>query len=159
MYHLASATKKHSHKIDVKGTERLLEKAKEFGIKHFVYISIVGVDQLPLKYFKIKRAAEKVVIQSGLPYTILRATQFYDFFEQEVRRYGKWPVVFVPSAIKYQPIETRIVANRLFELGLGKPNNQLVEIGGSQQIRFGQAIKAWAKHHKRINLRLPIPLE
>lgn len=156
--HLASSTKKYSYALDVKGTARLLDQAKAARIKHFIYISIVGVDQVPVKYFKIKRQTEQLIEQSGLAYTILRATQFFGFFEKELLNYLKLPIGILPSDILYQPIEIQYVVQQLVDLALSDAQNKILELGGSETIRLGEAAKLWLAKKGKHKLLLSIPL-
>jgi uncharacterized protein YbjT (DUF2867 family) len=83
-----------SGKGDVATTRTLVRAASRAGSPHLVYVSIVGVDHLPAwGYSKAKLQAERVVADSGLPWTILRATQFYDYLLAGLRRMARLPVV------------------------------------------------------------------
>ncbi|HEX2154513.1 MAG TPA: NAD(P)H-binding protein [Acidimicrobiia bacterium] len=62
---------------DIEGSATLWEAAKEAGVGHVIYVSIVGIDDHPSAYYRAKRAVEAQLEASGLPYTILRATQFH----------------------------------------------------------------------------------
>jgi uncharacterized protein YbjT (DUF2867 family) len=64
-------------RVDVDGTRNLLQTARAAGTPHLVYISIVGIDQVPYRYYQAKLQAERLIQASGLPWTILRATQFH----------------------------------------------------------------------------------
>lgn len=141
IFHLASSIEKKSFKIDVEGTKNLLEQALKNNVKHFIFISIVGVGRLPTKYFRIKNQVEHEIQQSGIPYTILRATQFFPFFEQEIIKYLRFPIAFLPSGILYQPIETSIVAKKMVEISLAGPLNSILEIGGPEVVNFGEAAR------------------
>ena len=76
----------------------LLSSGKRAGIKHLVYISIVGVDKLPLSYYRAKFATEKALVTSGIPWTILRATQFHDLARTMVRFCCRLPIGLVRAA-------------------------------------------------------------
>ena len=89
--HLASDTKTMKMKTDVDGTRLLLEACQKAGVSHFIFISIVGTDITPLKYYRMKVATEKVVEQSTVPYTILRATQFHEFLDFMLGNFFKAP--------------------------------------------------------------------
>ena len=156
--HLASSTKKYRYSIDVKGTARLLEQAKAASLKHFIYISIVGVDKVPVKYFKIKRQTEQLIEQSGLPYTILRTTQFFSFFEEELLHYLKLPIGILPTGIVYQPIEIQYVVQKLVELASSDPQNAIIELGGVETITLGEAAKLWLRKHGKKKPILAIPM-
>src|SRR3990170_5638680 len=83
--HCASSPFRRTREVDVEGTRRLLERAREAGVAHFVYISIVGVDLIPLGYYKHKLAAERLIEESGVPYSILRAPQFFTLIDELLR--------------------------------------------------------------------------
>jgi uncharacterized protein YbjT (DUF2867 family) len=109
---------------------RTLVRAASRTASHLVYISVVGAGRIPMAsradramfgYFGSKRAAEIVVAGSGIPFTTLRATQFYDLILTVAQQLAKLPVVPVPAGFRFQPIDTDEVAVRLVELALGAP--------------------------------------
>src|SRR5437870_878421 len=81
--HAASATRQPMalRATDVRGTRRLLELARNAGIGHVVYVSIVGIEGVSYPYYWIKMAAETLVREDMVPWSILRATQFHSFME------------------------------------------------------------------------------
>lgn len=129
-------------RTDVASTERLVAAAKAAGVQHLLYISIVGVDRHPLFYYQAKYRAEQVVERSGLPWTILRATQFHDLV------YGlftgqRWlPVLFAPS-IPFQTIAVEDVAQRLAELAAGGPVGRTPDIGGPEVLECRDMASAY----------------
>jgi uncharacterized protein YbjT (DUF2867 family) len=93
-----------------------------------VNISVVGADRIPVAsvldramfgYFASKLAAERVVAGSGLPWTTLRATQFYDLIVMVARQMARLPVMPAAAGFRFQPVDTGDVAARLVELALG----------------------------------------
>ena len=119
-----------SSKGDEDKARHLVRAASRAGIRHLVYISVVGADRVPqagridramFGYFGSKLAAERIVSDSGLPWTTLRATQFDDLVLMVARQLAKLPVVPVPSGFRFQPVDARDVADRLVELALGAP--------------------------------------
>ncbi|GJM35433.1 MAG: nucleotide-diphosphate-sugar epimerase [Saprospiraceae bacterium] len=145
IFHLASSTRKPSYELDVDGTESLLNNAKEYGVKHFIYISIVGIEKVPIKYYKIKKSAEEAIENSGVPYTILRATQFHEFFEMIIKGLQRFPIVILPGKAVLQPIEVNRVAQKLLEISLQQPSNQILEIGGQEKLTLKAAMNLWLK--------------
>jgi uncharacterized protein YbjT (DUF2867 family) len=109
-----------------------------------------------VKYFKTKKKAEKLLENSGLDYSILRATQFHEFFEKEILRQITKSIIVVPN-IKYQPIETNVVAKRLIEMTLNSPSNSIVEIGGPETIFFKTAIQRYTEKRNKKPLLFAIP--
>ena len=108
----------------------LVRAASRGGAPHLVNISVVGADRIPLAsgidramfgYFGSKLDAERVVADSGLPWTTLRATQFYDLVLMVARQMARLPVIPVPSGVSFQPVDAGEVAARLTELALGPP--------------------------------------
>jgi uncharacterized protein YbjT (DUF2867 family) len=85
-------------RVDIDGTRNLVEAARAAGIWHLVDISIVGVDRVPFRYYQTKLAAERLIQASGLPWTILRATQFHQLVLLVARGLARLPLVPVPAA-------------------------------------------------------------
>src|SRR5262245_21673229 len=100
-----------AREVLVDGTARLLTAARDAGVKHFVGISIVGIDAAPIAYYRTKVEQEKVIEASPVPWTLLRATQFHDLVPRFVS--GKLGVVLAPVGWKLQPIDVREVAGML----------------------------------------------
>lgn len=110
---------------------RVVEAARLAGEPHLVYISIVGVDRVPLGYYRGKLAAEQLIERSGLPYTILRATQFHALLRVvfAFAYAARSPVMPVPD-VAFQPVDVGEVADRLTELAMGEPAGRAVDIAG-----------------------------
>ncbi|CAL9564658.1 hypothetical protein SUDANB95_04666 [Actinosynnema sp. ALI-1.44] len=98
---------------------------------HVVYVSIVGVDRVPLPYYRGKLAAEEVVAGSGAPWTVLRATQFHDLLRVGFARMSSLPVLFAPD-LRFQPVDVADVARRLAELAVGEPVGRAPDFAGPQ---------------------------
>src|SRR5919202_1695604 len=102
-----------SNKGDADLTRNLVRVASSrTRLPHLVYISVVGADRIPVVshvdramfgYFEAKSEAERVVADSGLPWTTLRATQFHDLIHMVARQLAKLPVVPVPAGFRVQP--------------------------------------------------------
>lgn len=128
-----------SSKGDDEKTRNLVRAASRTGVRHLVYISVVGADRVPVVsgvdramfgYFASKLAAERVVAESGLPWTTLRATQFYDLLLLVARQMAKLPVIPLPSGFHFQPVDAGEVAARLAELALDTPQGLAPDIAG-----------------------------
>jgi uncharacterized protein YbjT (DUF2867 family) len=127
--HCATDAKLRSSDTDT--TRRLVEAARRAGSPHLVYISIVGVDRVPLAYYRAKLAAERVVQRSGLPWTLLRATQFHELLYDSLRRFRRWPLILVPARTRFQPVAADEVAARLVEL-VAAPAGRVPDLGGPE---------------------------
>jgi uncharacterized protein YbjT (DUF2867 family) len=131
--HCASSPFRKARQTDVEGTKRLLEAAITAGVSHLVYISIVGIDRASsYPYYRIKLDTERVIEGSPVPYTILRATQFYDLVLMAVRLLERTPVMVVPNGFSGQPIDAGEVAGRMVELALSDPAGRVPDIGGPE---------------------------
>ena len=118
---------------DVEATRNLAAAASRMGSAHLVYVSIVGIDHIASwGYPKTKLRAEQIVAESGLPWTILRVTQFYDYCLTNARKLSRFPVVPVPAGFTVQPVDPRDVAGRLAELALGEPAGRAPDMAGPQ---------------------------
>jgi uncharacterized protein YbjT (DUF2867 family) len=119
-------------RVDLDGTRNLLRAARAAGAPHLVDISIVGVDRVPYRYYRAKLAAEHLIEASGLPWTILRATQFHQLVLLVAERLARLPVVPAPAATSFQPIDAAEVADRLAMLVAGPPSGRVPALGGPQ---------------------------
>jgi uncharacterized protein YbjT (DUF2867 family) len=136
--HLATSASKK----DVGQTQRLVTAALAAGVTHLVYISIVGVDIVPYVYYRAKLASEKVIENSGIPFSILRATQFHSFVAMIPRVQRRLPVIFSLN-LPDQPIAVEEVAHRLVELVKTGPSGHVADIGGPEQLTVRSAIATW----------------
>jgi len=114
----------------------LVQAARKAGIGHYVALSIVGVDGLSDGgYFRAKVAQEQVVAESGLPYSIVRATQFTEFLDAIVASMTVAGEVRVPDAL-IQPVPAAQVATAVARTAVGQPRNGIVNVGGPETISF-----------------------
>lgn len=117
--HCASNFKAEQPRTDIDGMRALVQAASTNGRRpHLVYISIVGVDQSTYKYYVTKRAAEALIEEGPLPWTILRAAQFHDLVWKLLQSFGidKRSEISVPQGMQFQSIDHREVADRLVTL-------------------------------------------
>ena len=121
------------------------EKSSDAGAPRLVYISIVGVDRFPRGYFKAKLEAEGVIAASGLPWTTLRATQFYELIARGAARLAKLPVIPVPAGFVVQPVDSGEVAARLAGLALGEPGGRVPDMAGPQILSFADLIRVYLR--------------
>ncbi len=158
--HLASAPNgRQTHRVDVLGTRRLVVAAGQAGVRHLVYVSIVGVDRVPIPYYRHKLAAEQVVAAGPVPWTVLRATQFGGFLDELLRGASRLGPVIGDPAIVAQPVDPRDVAERLVQRVTAGPLYSIEEYGGPQVLRFDEAVRAWnaARGTRRRLLPVRVP--
>ena len=130
----------------VGSTTNLVAAARAAGVRHYVALSIVGSDELPGSgYLRAKVAQERIIASSGLPYTIVRATQFGEFAAAIVESMvvetdtdeDDVHDVRVPDAL-IQPIAADEVAAFLAEVAISPPRNHVIDIGGPEKISFAR---------------------
>jgi uncharacterized protein YbjT (DUF2867 family) len=158
--HAAQSPTRKSRRTAVEGTQRLLEIAARARISHFVYISIVGIERVPLSYYREKLDAERLVERSPVPWTILRSTQFHEFVLSMVRALDRVPfVTLIPKGWLLQPIDTSEVAGRLVELALGSPAGRVPDIGGPEVRTLADLTQAYlsARGSKKGVVEVPLP--
>lgn len=136
----------------------LLSSGKRAGLAHLVYISIVGVDSLPMGYYKAKLTAERALIASGIPWTILRATQFHDLALSMVRTMCTLPVGLVPKGVSCQPVAVGEVADRLVELAGRPPSGRVPELGGPEILPVAELARMYRRSVGKTPRLLAIPL-
>jgi uncharacterized protein YbjT (DUF2867 family) len=151
--HCATDTRAPRH--DVTGTRNLIEAAHRNGAPHLVYISIVGIDRVPMPYYRVKQQVERLVSGSGLPWTILRATQFHDLVRTVATLAGRLPIAVAPAGTSFQPVDVRDVAARLVELATGAPAGRADDLGGPEVRTAGDLFRATLGHRRVIPVRLP----
>jgi uncharacterized protein YbjT (DUF2867 family) len=146
-------------KGDDEATRTLVQSAARAGVRHLVYISVIGADTVPLGYFRSKLGAERAVTGSGLPWTILRAAQFHDLVLTVAGKMAKLPVVPVPGGLRFQPVDSRDVAARLVELTLGRPAGRVPDLAGPQVYGLddlvGGYLQARGTRRAMMPLRMP----
>jgi uncharacterized protein YbjT (DUF2867 family) len=140
---------------DVAAIHQLLAACRA-GTPHLVYISIVGVDEIPLPYYREKLAVEQVIERSDIPHTILRTTQFHELIAWLLDAASKLPVVPMPARTSFQPIDVREVAAHLVELAEAMPIGRAPDLGGPQ-IRDGADLASvYLRRHGRNRRVVPV---
>ena len=110
------------------------------GVGHHVALSVVGTDRLLASgYFRAKMVQEDLIKASGIPYTIIRATQFFEFMGGIAQFSTAGKTVHLPPAL-WQPIAADDVASALAEVALGAPVNGMIEIAGPERARLDEMV-------------------
>jgi uncharacterized protein YbjT (DUF2867 family) len=160
--HLAGSAKGDAQKASL-----LVPAAARAGIRHLVYISVVGDDRVPIKgrldramfgYFAEKLAAGRIVRESGIPWTILRATQVHQTLFTTIQGMARLPVMPVPAGVRFQPIDAKEVADRLAELALTDPAGQVPDMGGPRVYEMVDLVRGYLQATGRHRLIFPMPI-
>ena len=122
-------------------TRNLLRSEAAAGVRHHVALSVVGTDRLPgSPYMRAKIAQEKLIRQSSIPYSIVRATQFFEFVMRIADEATDGTTVRLPPVL-IQPMASDEVAKAVGRIAVGAPVNGIVEIAGPEQFRFDELIR------------------
>ena len=122
-------------------TRNLLKYEAAAGVKHHVALSVVGTDRLSESgYFRAKIAQEKLIRESSIPYSIVHATQFFEFLKGLADISMEGGKVHLPHVI-FQPMAADDVAEAVARVALGAPVNGIVEVAGPEQFRVDELVK------------------
>lgn len=125
--------------FETAGRNLLAAEAKA-GIKHHVALSVVGTDRLPGSgYLRAKMAQETLIRKSGIPYTIVRSTQFFEFAGGIAQSSTEGQTVRLSPAY-LQPIASDDVADVMADVALSTPVNGIIEIGGPEKVRLSELV-------------------
>jgi uncharacterized protein YbjT (DUF2867 family) len=129
--------------VDVSNSPSFEDSAAEAaaGVRHHVALSIVGADRLPTSgYLRAKVAQENLIKASGIPYSVLRSTQFFEFMGRIADSATEGNVVRLPTAY-VQPIVSDEVVAALADVVLGAPINGTVEVAGPEKFRLDELVR------------------
>ena len=122
-------------------TRNLLRYEASAGVGHHVALSVVGTDRLSESgYFRAKIAQERLIQESSIPYSIVHATQFFEFLKGLADISSEGDKVRLPPVL-FQPMAADDVASAVGKIALGPPVNGIVEIGGPEQFRLDDLVR------------------
>ena len=122
----------------------LLAAEAAAGVRHHVALSIVGTDRSDNGYFRAKVAQEKLIKASGIPYTIIRSTQFMEFLRGIADSGTDGNIVRIAPGL-FQPIAADDVAANVADVALAPPRNGIVEIAGPERAPFNEIVARYLK--------------
>jgi uncharacterized protein YbjT (DUF2867 family) len=129
---LLSSNPAKSRQVDVEGTKQLLPLIED---RHLIYISIVGVDRHPFRYYRAKYEVEQMISATVQNYSILRATQFHDLLVFTLAKLARmWPYCLVPGGFVFQPVDVDEVARHLVDIAKSVPAQMLPDLAGPEII-------------------------
>jgi uncharacterized protein YbjT (DUF2867 family) len=140
----------------VDGVRSALAAAREAGVAHVVTLSIVGCDRVPLGYYRVKVEQEAVVREGGVPWSIVRATQFHSLLDEtfaNAARRGVLPLLRVPL----QPLDHRELAPVLADRVEAGPSAGMEEFAGPRVERLNRLARTWARERGVRRVPLPVP--
>lgn len=148
-------------KEDVLCTRNLMQAVTTASVKHVVLISILGIDRLTFyPYYKAKLQDEQTVIQSGVPYTILRAAQFHDFVGFLIQSISAMPLILLPRDLCFQPVQLQPVAEELARAALNPPAGRMKDLAGPEVLTLDEMTRSFlsAQGMRKTVRTFPLPL-
>ena len=130
--------------FETSGRNLLSAEAAAGGVQHHVALSIVGTDRSDNGYFRAKVAQENLIKTSGIPYTIVRSTQFMEFLRGIVASSADGNMVRISPGL-FQPIAAEDVAAIVADVALAAPRNGIVEIAGTERAPFNEIVARYLK--------------
>ena len=130
--------------FETSGRNLLAAEAAAGGVRHHVALSIVGIDRSDNGYFRAKVAQEKLIKTSGIPYTVIRSTQFLEFLRGIVASSTNGNIIRISPGL-FQPIAAEDVAVIVADVALAAPRNGIVEIAGPERAPFNEIVARYLK--------------
>jgi uncharacterized protein YbjT (DUF2867 family) len=137
-------------------TTNLRDAAAAAGVRHYVLLSIVGVDRVDLGYYRGKRRQEELLAAGTVPWTVLRTTQFHEFAAQILDR-SRGPVALVP-ALSSRPVAVGEVADALVEALDAGPGGYATELAGPEQLQLVGMARRVLRRRRERRWVVPVPV-
>lgn len=156
--HCATFSQRDPLAVERDGTLKLLEKASACGVPHVVYVSIVGIDGSDAEYYRAKLAGEAAIEGGGVPYTIIRMTQFHSLVLSMLGSMVQKGLLLVPSGWRFQPLAPEEAAAILVDLAGRPAAGRVADVGGPEVRALDDMAASWLEitgQRKRI-VRIPV---
>src|SRR6476469_5821165 len=144
---------------DVVSADNLIAAAQRAKTANIIYVSIAGIDRIPMPYYKVKLRVEEALTASAVGHTIIRVTQFHDLIETmfSIQRFS--PALFAMKDVRFQPIDTRDVATHLVSLIDRGPAGRVDDIGGPAVFGHADLARMYltSRGSRRRVVALPVP--
>lgn len=144
--------------VDVDGTTRLLDAAAQAGVRHFLHVSITGVDQPRGAYLRLKHSAEELVTTGNVPWSILRSTQFHWLLDRMFGQAARLPAVPLPSGIRAKPVDAHDFAEYVVQCVDEGPGGRKEDFGGPETLTIHELFQQWQRIRERTSRVLPFPV-
>ena len=143
--------------VDAEGTQRLLDLCQQASVQHFLHVSIVGLDEASLPYARVKLAGERMVRESALSWSLVRAMPFYYLLESMLAGFAWLPVWLVPKTV-FNPVDTSDVADYLMHCAFDGARGERVEIGGPEDLSLVEFARQYQQARDMHRPIMPIHL-
>ncbi|MBM9461745.1 NAD(P)H-binding protein [Nocardioides sp. zg-536] len=153
---VASLSARRSIAFFTAATTNLLAAEQRAGVRHHVAVSVVGCDRVDLPYYLGKRRQEELVAAGGVPWSLLRATQFHEFAAQVA---GQGPPLLAPAPrMRCRPVAAREVAAALVDAAVGPARGRLPDLAGPGPERLDDLVRRVVHHRRMRRVVVPVPL-
>ena len=144
--------------VDVHGTRRLLELAEDTGVGHFLHVSIVGLDRVRLPYARMKLAAERLVRESAVPWSVVAASSFHWLWQRMLTKQLRLPVWMLPRLL-LQPVDSDDFAGYLLECLRDGPGGDRPDFAGPETLTLDALARQFlaATGERRRVVPVPVP--
>ncbi len=141
----------------VEGSRRLLDAEHRAGVGHHVCVSIVGIEHVPMGYYRVKVEQEQIVQQGGVPWTIVRSTQFHDLIAALLS--GAARARILPGArARFQPVDVAEAAEAVASAATAPPRSGRLTVAGPEVHELRSLGRLWREVTGRPTVEVPIPL-
>ncbi|HUY63476.1 MAG TPA: SDR family oxidoreductase [Acidimicrobiales bacterium] len=154
--HAASDTRRFGRR-DLAQTGHLLDACGP-DVEHLLYVSIVGIDQVPYRYYRKKLECEGLIEASPVPSTILRATQFHELLAMAFTAVQKLPVAPLPAGLRLQTVAAGDVAAQVVSVLEQEPVGRAADFGGPEVVELSRMAQLWQQRHHRPRRFAWVPL-
>jgi uncharacterized protein YbjT (DUF2867 family) len=141
----------------VEGARRLLAAGQRAGLPHHVCMSVVGCDQIPAGYFRVKAEQERVVAEGAVPWTVVRATQFHEYLAAMLGAGAKYGILPAPRVL-VQPVASAEVARAVADVVAGGPRRGRIEVAGPEAAGLKDLAATWRRATGSHAALVPLPL-
>ncbi len=141
----------------VEGTRRLLAAGQRAGVAHHVGVSVVGCERIPMGYFQVKAAQERLVTEGAVPWTVVRATQFHEYLAAMFGAAARYGVLPAPRAL-VQPVASAEVARVVADAVERGPRRGHVTVAGPEVAGLRDLAATWRRAAGSRAVVLPLPL-
>jgi uncharacterized protein YbjT (DUF2867 family) len=152
-----ASSPRQARQVLVEGSRLLLAAEREAGVGHHVCVSIVGCDQVPMGYYRVKADQELVVENGDMPWSIVQATQFHELVTSALTAAAKFRMVPVP-AMRLQTIAAAEVGRAIADVAEGAPRNDRVTVAGPEVTTARDLATTWRRITGRRAILVPLPL-
>lgn len=141
----------------VDGSRRLLQAEARVGVGHHVCVSIVGIDDIPVAYYRVKLEQEGVVQSADVAWTIARSTQFHDLVGALLSTTGRWHLLPAAPA-RLQPIDVGEAAEAVAALAAAPPRRSHITVAGPEVEDLRELARVWRRETGARAIAIPVPL-